>query len=257
MRKRSTPGRPRRKTPAEALERRTAAGTGRTARRARDAGQVDRFATRLMRVARGRPGMIPTVVRTGRPRRGALFDATSAPGARPGGRHRQGPCPTPPGPGAAMSDASGGSISGKTMTGAAPGARRSVRLGPVGALPGIDHQRHVQADSRVRPRLPSPRGHGRRSASTASSSTSNSSSSWTCSSIFAGSPGDRRRHADHRAADDVGGGALDRRVDRGAAGEAGSGALGVDLGRVDLAPEQGRDDSRPSSRWRRCRPCRP
>ena len=45
-------------------------------------------------------------------------------------------------------------------------------------------------------------------------------------------------HADHGAADDIGGGALNGRVDRGALGKARTGALGVDLGRVDLAAKK-------------------
>jgi hypothetical protein len=55
---------------------------------------------------------------------------------------------------------------------------------------------------------------------------------------------DRGLHPDHRAADDVGGRALDRRVDRGAIGEARPRPLGVDLGRMDLAAEEGLDIAR-------------
>ncbi len=52
------------------------------------------------------------------------------------------------------------------------------------------------------------------------------------------------RHADHGALDDIGGAALDGRVDRGALGEAAARrVLVVDPGHVDLAPEQGLDEA--------------
>ena len=58
-------------------------------------------------------------------------------------------------------------------------------------------------------------------ASASASGASKTSSSCTCSSIRAFRPAafSARRHADHGAADDVGGGALDRGVDRRALGE--------------------------------------
>ena len=53
---------------------------------------------------------------------------------------------------------------------------------------------------------------------------------------------ERSRHAHHGAADDVGGGALDRRVDRGAFEEAAHRrVLGVDLGIVHAPAEHGLD----------------
>ena len=51
--------------------------------------------------------------------------------------------------------------------------------------------------------------------------------------------GNRVRHPDHRAADHICRRALDRRIDRGAAGKAGGRPFGVDLGRIDPPPEQG------------------
>ena len=53
-----------------------------------------------------------------------------------------------------------------------------------------------------------------------------------------GQPLDGRLHPDHRAADDVGGRPLDRRVDRGALRKARRRPLGIDLGRVDFPAEQ-------------------
>ena len=70
------------------------------------------------------------------------------------------------------------------------------------------------------------------------------SSSCTCSSMLALSFSLRQRggHADHGAADDVGGGALDRRVDGGALGPAAKARnLGIDLADMDAPPEQGFD----------------
>ena len=80
--------------------------------------------------------------------------------------------------------------------------------------------------------------------STNSSSTSNTSSSCTCSTISARRFWSRSQPSivDHRALDDVGGGALHRRVDRGALG-AGAQALvaGVDVLQVQAAAEHGFD----------------
>ena len=49
----------------------------------------------------------------------------------------------------------------------------------------------------------------------------------------------RGGHPDHGAADHICRRALDRRVDCGAFGKAGTGAFGVDFGRMDFAAEQG------------------
>ena len=99
-----------------------------------------------------------------------------------------------------------------------------MRLVPVLRRARVDLQRHVQPERRLG-RLHHHLRHHRSVASISSSGASNTSSSCTCSSMRALRPGARQRlvHADHRAADDVGGGALDRRVDRGALVE---GALG-------------------------------
>ncbi len=120
-----------------------------------------------------------------------------------------------------------------------PAVRRAqCAAAQVGAVAGVDDQRHVEGDRRGRRGLGHDRADAAAVSSAAPASTSNSSSSWTCSSIRAGRPRDGVRHADHRAADDVGGRALDRGVDRLALGGGGVRAAGVDLRGVDAAAEQ-------------------
>jgi ribosome biogenesis GTP-binding protein YsxC/EngB len=75
--------------------------------------------------------------------------------------------------------------------------------------------------------------------------TSNTSSSCTCSTMRAGKPLSIRKpgcRPHHRALDDVGGGALHRRVDRGALGAWRAGGIArTDLGQIQPPPEHGFD----------------
>ena len=126
----------------------------------------------------------------------------------------------------------GGDAAGEADEEEAPHA-----CGPVGAGLDVDLERHVER----RARTPSPRRRGPPARGSSPSGTSKSSSSCTCSSMRLSSRvrASSRAIADHRDLDQIGGGALDRRVGRHALAEAAEVRIAApQLGEVAPAAEQ-------------------
>ncbi len=103
-----------------------------------------------------------------------------------------------------------------------------TRTRPSGSRPSWRRSRPPpRGERRARPHFPSPRGRSRPTASTSPVGASRSSSSWTWRIMPARPPGLREAAVDrhHGELDQVGGGPLDRRVDRDPLGELAHAAL--------------------------------